>query len=98
MLKGLCSILRQSSHLDSKQELQVIEHTQASGQTVPEALIYLNIFDSNELTRQLSNILNLPKTNISHFNYSKLCSQLGLRELITRSYALPLEKSGNVLT
>ncbi|UUM30218.1 type IV-A pilus assembly ATPase PilB [Vibrio japonicus] len=98
MLTNLPSILHKACLIDSSQEEQILEYINASGQSVPEALTTLNIFSSHDLTNQLSSIFGLPVTKPDQFNYSELCNTLGLRELITRSHALPLQQSGALLT
>ncbi|WP_282177258.1 type IV-A pilus assembly ATPase PilB [Vibrio nereis] len=98
MITTLPSILRQANVLGMAQERQVLEYINASGQSVPEALITLNIFSSHELTNQLSSVFGLPVLKPEQFSYAELCNNLGLRELITRSHALPLQQSGSLLT
>lgn len=98
MITTLPSILRQANLIDTAQEVRVIEHIDASGGSVPEALISLGLMDNRELTSELSKIFGLPETNLSQFDYAELCNRLGLRELITRLHALPLEQNGQLLT
>ncbi|NOH80268.1 type IV-A pilus assembly ATPase PilB [Vibrio sp. RE86] len=98
MLSNLPSILRQANLIDGEQEVNLMQHIQASGQCVPEAILALGLLNSYELTEQLSNIFGLPETNLTHFDYAPLCQQLGLRELITRFHALPLSETNQLLT
>ncbi|USD40742.1 type IV-A pilus assembly ATPase PilB [Vibrio sp. SCSIO 43135] len=98
MLTNLATILRQAELLSPTQEQALGEHIQASGTCVPEALLALDIFSHQELTTHLSQLFGLPETDITRFDYSSLCGQLGLRELITRFQALPLLSNNSVLT
>ncbi|KHT46448.1 type IV-A pilus assembly ATPase PilB [Vibrio sinaloensis] len=98
MLTNLPAILRQARLLDAAQEASVIEQCQASGQSVPEALLTLNLIEHQQLTEQLAHIFGLPKVDIDQFDYSAICQKLGLRELITRHQALPLYESAQQLT
>lgn len=98
MLTNLPAILRQAHLLDPAQEASVIEHCQASGQSVPEALLTLNLIEHQRLTEQLAHIFGLPKVEIDQFDYAAMCQKLGLRELITRHQALPLYESAQQLT
>lgn len=98
MLTNLPSILRQATLIDSAQEQEVIEHINASGQSVPEALIVLDLIDHKKLTEHLSHIFGLPETNIEQYDYTSICQQLGLRELITRYQTLPIQQSAQQLT
>ncbi len=98
MLTNLPAILRQARLLDAAQEASVIEQCQASGQSVPEALLTLNLIENQQLTEQLAHIFGLPKVEIDQFDYVAICQKLGLRELITRHQALPLYESAQQLT
>lgn len=98
MLTTLPSILRQASILNHQQESLLLNHIKASGQSAPEALISLKLLNSDQLTKVISQLFEQPETNLEQFEYAKLCNTLGLRELITRFSALPIEQSGRVLT
>ncbi|NNN45868.1 MULTISPECIES: type IV-A pilus assembly ATPase PilB [unclassified Vibrio] len=98
MLTNLIAILRQAQLISPTQEQAVVDHIQASGASVPEALLALGIFHPHDLTEQLSQIFGLPETDLTRFDYPSLCQQLGLRELITQYQALPLQRHGQVLT
>uniref|UniRef100_UPI001EEC9ACA ATPase, T2SS/T4P/T4SS family n=1 Tax=Vibrio vulnificus TaxID=672 RepID=UPI001EEC9ACA len=93
MQSNLATILRQANQLSLTQEQACRETIQASGVTAPEALLQLGFFQPDELTEQLSAIFGLPRTDLNQYDYQELCNQLGLRELITRHQALPLQKS-----
>ncbi len=97
MFTNLPSILHKSGLIDSSQEKQVLEYISASGQSVPEALVELNICNYFELTQQISEIFGLPHVKLEQYEYVELCSKLGLRELITRHTALPLQRTSSVL-
>lgn len=98
MLTNLIAILRQAQLISPTQEQAVVDHIQASGASVPEALLALGIFHPHDLTEQLSQIFGLPETDLTRFDYPSFCQQLGLRELITQYQALPLQRHGQVLT
>ncbi|WP_217543328.1 type IV-A pilus assembly ATPase PilB [Vibrio metschnikovii] len=98
MLTNLIAILRQAQLLSLTQEKALVEHIQASGASAPEALLDLAIFDSQELSEHISQIFALPLQNLNDYAYPELCQQLGLRELIMRYQALPIENNGLVLT
>lgn len=98
MLTNLIAILRQAQLLSLTQEKALVEHIQASGASAPEALLDLAIFDSQELSERISQIFALPLQNLNDYAYPELCQQLGLRELIMRYQALPIENNGLVLT
>ncbi|MDF4805479.1 type IV-A pilus assembly ATPase PilB, partial [Vibrio parahaemolyticus] len=95
---NLIAILRQAQLLSLTQEKALVEHIQASGASAPEALLDLAIFDSQELSEHISQLFALPIQNLSDYAYPELCQQLGLRELIMRYQALPIENNGLVLT
>lgn len=98
MLTNLPAILRQANLLSLTQEQALVEHMNASGLSVPEALFDLSLFSANTLTDHLSAIFGLPETNLDHYDYHDLCQKLGLRELITRHQALPISSHDHVLT
>lgn len=98
MITNLIAILRQAQLLSLTQEKALVEHIQASGASAPEALLDLAIFDSQELSEHISQIFALPLQNLNDYAYPELCQQLGLRELIMRYQALPIENNGLVLT
>lgn len=98
MLTNLIAILRQAQLLSLTQEKALVEHIQASGASAPEALLDLAIFASQELSEHISQIFALPLQNLNDYAYPELCQQLGLRELIMRYQALPIENNGLVLT
>lgn len=98
MLTNLPAILRQANLISLAQEQTVIEHIEASGDSVLEALLTLGLFHHYELTEHLSSIFGLPDTDLTGYDYHTLCQQLGLRELITRYQALPILRKGQTLT
>ena len=98
MLTNLPAILRQANLISLAQEQTVIEHIEASGDSVLEALLTLGLFHHYELTEHLSSIFGLPDTDLTGYDYYTLCQQLGLRELITRYQALPILRKGQTLT
>ncbi len=95
MVTNLISLLRQSGILSPEQAQTVINHIEASGTCVPEALSYLDIVKPYDLAQHLSLQLGMPVTDLNQFAYTSLCQQLGLRELITRFNALPIEHQNN---
>lgn len=98
MLTNLPAILRQANLISLAQEQTVIEHIEASGDSVLEALLTLGLFHHYDLTEHLSSIFGLPDTDLTGYDYYTLCQQLGLRELITRYQALPILRKGQTLT
>mgnify|MGYP000424256683 CR=1 FL=1 len=98
MLTNLPTILRQANLLSLTQEQAVVEHVQASGISVPEALLQLGFFQASELTTHLTTIFGLTEATLSNFDYEELCATLGFRELITRYKTLPLQKTPTTLT
>ncbi|MBD1564199.1 type IV-A pilus assembly ATPase PilB [Vibrio sp. S12_S33] len=98
MLTNLPAILRQANLISLAQEQTVIEHIEASGDSVLEALLTLGLFNHYDLTEHLSSIFGLPDTDLTGYDYHTLCQQLGLRELITRYQALPILRRGQTLT
>ncbi len=97
MITNLLALLGQANLLSREQEQNVVNHIQASGTNVPEALIDLDIIQSHDLAQLLSQKLGMPVTDLSQFDYTPLCQQLGLRELITRLNALPIVNQNNQL-
>ncbi|NMS31118.1 type IV-A pilus assembly ATPase PilB, partial [Vibrio parahaemolyticus] len=64
---------------------------------MPEAVLSSGFFQSHELTEHLSSIFGLSCTSLSQYEYSSLCQKLGLRDLITRHNALPLNRTSSTL-
>ncbi|MFB9216653.1 type IV-A pilus assembly ATPase PilB [Vibrio sinaloensis] len=98
MLTNLPAILRQAELISSAQEQSVIEQINASGHAASEALLALELFDSQQLTQHLERLFSLPRVQLDTYHYPELCQQLGLRELITRFNALPIAKDNQQLT
>ncbi|MGF1709241.1 type IV-A pilus assembly ATPase PilB [Vibrio kagoshimensis] len=98
MQTNLPAVLRQANLLSLTQEQATVEYIQASGASAPEALIYLGFFNYQALTTHISEIFDLPATQLSNTDYQPLCEQLGLRELISKYKAIPLYKSSSSLT
>lgn len=97
MHTNLVTILRQATLLSPTQEQACLEHLNASGASAPEVLLQLGFFQAEELTEHLSALFGLPPVELSHYDYQSVCNQLGLRELITRHQALPLQKNRSAL-
>ncbi|PNH81711.1 type IV-A pilus assembly ATPase PilB [Vibrio diazotrophicus] len=97
MITNLIALLRQAELLSLAHEHSVVSHIEASGASVPEALIQLGILESTVLANHLSHQLRMPVTALSEFDYADVCQQLGLRELITRFNALPIQNQNNQL-
>ena len=97
MQSNLATILRQATLLSPTQEQACLEHLNASGASAPEVLLQLGFFQAEELTEHLSALFGLPPVELSHYDYQSVCNQLGLRELITRHQALPLQKNRSTL-
>ncbi|MCR9503419.1 type IV-A pilus assembly ATPase PilB [Vibrio alginolyticus] len=97
MLTNLSTILRQKGLLTFSQEESLIEQIKASGISMPEALLSSGLFKSSELAEHLSSLFGLNQPELSQYEYASLCQQLGLRELITRHNALPLQRTSSTL-
>ncbi|WP_085342648.1 type IV-A pilus assembly ATPase PilB [Vibrio sp. ArtGut-C1] len=97
MLTNLSTILRQKRLLTFSQEESLIEQVKASGISMPEALLSSGLFTSSELAEHLSSLFGLNQPELSQYEYASLCQQLGLRELITRHNALPLQRTPSTL-
>ncbi|MCR9634759.1 type IV-A pilus assembly ATPase PilB [Vibrio alginolyticus] len=97
MQTNLSTILRQKGLLAFSQEESLLEQVKASGISMPEALLSSGLFTSRELTEHLNSIFGLNQPELSQYEYASLCQQLGLRELITRHNALPLQRTPSTL-
>ncbi|ENO1232615.1 type IV-A pilus assembly ATPase PilB [Vibrio alginolyticus] len=97
MLTKLSTVLRQKGLLTFSQEESLIEQVKASGISMPEALLSSGLFTSSELAEHLSSLFGLNQPELSQYEYASLCQQLGLRELITRHNALPLQRTSSTL-
>ncbi|MGI3103680.1 type IV-A pilus assembly ATPase PilB [Vibrio alginolyticus] len=97
MLTNLSTVLRQAGLLTFSQEESLIEQVKASGISMPEALLSSGLFTSSELADHLSSLFGLNQPELSQYEYASLCQQLGLRELITRHNALPLQRTSSTL-
>ncbi|HHX8497827.1 type IV-A pilus assembly ATPase PilB [Vibrio diabolicus] len=97
MLTNLSTILRQKGLLTFSQEESLLEQVKASGISMPEALLSSGLFTSSELAEHLSSLFSLNQPELSQYEYTSLCQQLGLRELITRHNALPLHRTTSTL-
>lgn len=97
MLTNLSTILRQKGILTFSQEESLIEQVKASGISMPEALLSSGLLTSSELAEHLSSLFSLNQPELSQYDYASLCQQLGLRELITRHNALPLQRTSSTL-
>lgn len=98
MSTTLPQMLVQADLLNPEQGAKLVEHVKASGQSVPEALLGLQLFTPQQLTTQLETLFGLSVTNLERFDYAALCNILGLRDLITRLSALPIMQTQRVLT
>lgn len=97
MLTNLSTVLRQKGLLTFSQEEALIEQVKASGISMPEALLCSGLLTSSELAEHLSSLFGLSQPELSQYEYTSLCQQLGLRELITRHNALPLQRTPSTL-
>ncbi|HHF3093324.1 TPA: type IV-A pilus assembly ATPase PilB [Vibrio diabolicus] len=97
MQTNLCTVLRQKGLLTLPQEESLLERVKASGISMPEALLSSGLFTSSELAEHLSSLFGLNQPELSQYEYASLCQQLGLRELITRHNALPLQRTTSTL-
>ncbi|HHF3266295.1 type IV-A pilus assembly ATPase PilB [Vibrio alginolyticus] len=97
MQSNLSTILRQVGLLTFSQEESLLEQVKASGISMPEALLSSGLFTSSEIADHLSSLFGLNQPELSQYEYASLCQQLGLRELITRHNALPLQRTSSTL-
>ncbi|MEX3074068.1 type IV-A pilus assembly ATPase PilB [Vibrio alginolyticus] len=97
MPTNLSTILRQSGLLSLAQEESLLEQVNASDISMPEALVRCGYVTTDELLTQLSETFGLPSCKLSDYDYTGLCQQLGLRELITRHHAIPVQKTSSTL-
>ncbi|WP_182036677.1 type IV-A pilus assembly ATPase PilB [Vibrio diabolicus] len=97
MLTNLSTVLRQAGLLTFSQEESLIDQVKASGISMPEALLSSGLFTSSEIAEHLSSLFGLNQPELSQYEYASLCQQLGLRELITRHNALPLQRTSSTL-
>ncbi|NAW80486.1 type IV-A pilus assembly ATPase PilB [Vibrio sp. V43_P6S15P86] len=97
MITNLSTVLRQKGLLTFSQEESLIEQVKASGISMPEALLSSGLLTSSELAEHLSSLFSLSQPELSQYEYASLCQQLGLRELITRHNALPLQRTPSTL-
>ncbi|PFG55362.1 type IV pilus assembly protein PilB [Vibrio sp. ES.051] len=97
MHTNLSTVLRQKGLLTFTQEESLLEQVNASGISMPEALLVSGFFTSSELVEHLSETFGLTRAELAQHQYSSLCQQLGLRELITSHHALPLQRSASTL-
>ncbi|MDR9828458.1 type IV-A pilus assembly ATPase PilB [Vibrio sp. FNV 38] len=98
MLTNLPSILCQANLITLTQEQMVSTHIQNLDVSVPQALLDLKLFEEKDLTTHLCQLFDLKTVQLSQYEYTPLCQQLGLRELITRYQALPVSSNGLTLT
>ncbi|MGI3036154.1 type IV-A pilus assembly ATPase PilB [Vibrio diabolicus] len=97
MQTNLSTVLRQKGLLTLSEEESLIEQVKASGISMPEALLSSGLLTSSELAEHLSSLFGLNQPELSQYEYASLCQQLGLRELITRHNALPLQRTTSTL-
>ncbi|GAJ75315.1 type IV fimbrial assembly, ATPase PilB [Vibrio sp. JCM 18905] len=97
MSRNLSTVLRQAGILTFSQEESLLEQVKASGISMPEALLSSGLLTSSELADHLSSLFGLSQPELSQYEYASLCQQLGLRELITRHNALPLQRTPSTL-
>lgn len=97
MPSNILQLLQQSERLTSSQVQQLYHQIKTAKSSAPtefdiiEALIQAKYLTATELCQHLSNKLHLPIVDLSHYDYPTLCQQLGLRDLITRYRAIPLQ-------
>ncbi|CCN46912.1 Type IV pilus assembly protein tapB [Vibrio nigripulchritudo MADA3029] len=97
MHTNLASILRQADIISEEHERAIVEYIESSGGSVPGAILALDILPSFELTQHIAEIFGLSVIETNQYDYPQLCEQLGLRDLITRYNALPVESTNNTL-
>lgn len=93
----LTNTLHQAQLISLVQADQIAAYCSHSGASTAEAIIALNILDANQLTTSLSQYFGLDIISLQQYNYSALCAELGLRELITQHQALPISKNDTTL-
>ncbi|CCN74329.1 Type IV pilus assembly protein tapB [Vibrio nigripulchritudo SO65] len=97
MHTNLASILRQADIISEEHEQAIVDRIESSGGSVPGAILALGILPSFELTQHIAEIFGLSVIETNQYDYPQLCEQLGLRDLITRYNALPVESTNNTL-
>ncbi|MDN3681534.1 type IV-A pilus assembly ATPase PilB [Vibrio tapetis subsp. quintayensis] len=97
MLTNLTSILRHAGLLSLEQEQQVRSHMQASNTSVLDAVTTLGYHSNDHITLKLSELFGLDIIVPIEYDYSSLCQQLGIRELVSRLQALPLYQTNHTL-
>lgn len=90
-MQNLAVILRQAELITPTQEQAVTEKVKADGHNVPSALIACSLFNPTELVNHLGQIFGLTTVHLANYDYQTHCQQLGLRELITRHQAIPIQ-------
>ena len=90
-MQNLAVILRQADLITPAQEQVVTESIKADGHNVPSALLSCAIFTPTELVDHLGQIFGLTTVQLTNYDYQTHCQQLGLRELITRHQAIPVQ-------
>ncbi|MFC5078713.1 type IV-A pilus assembly ATPase PilB [Vibrio thalassae] len=98
MQSTLPSILRQTNIINEMQEAALYDLSMSSGCSVPEGIAELKYCQALDLVNLLSDLFGLPIGSLESKNYSELCQQLGLREIILQYNALPISLQDSVLT
>jgi len=98
MTSALSRALSQHNYLSAESYQLIEDKINASGVSVPEALIDLDILDSKQLTLAVCEIFALEYTALLREQYQPLNETLGLKNLVTRFQSLPIKQSSQVLT
>ncbi|WED22353.1 type IV-A pilus assembly ATPase PilB [Vibrio sp. JC009] len=96
-MSSLISILCQHQLLTPEQSSEA--RTLCEKETIPAvvALNKLGYFTFDQLSAHISSLFSMPLTDIRAYNYEPVCHQMGLRKLICKHSALPVELNGNEL-
>lgn len=97
MNMSLASILRKNNLLTADQEQMVIDKAFSNNISIPVACVDCGIWQSQELLQHLTTLFGLPQAHLSYYDYKQTSQQLGLRDLITKHQALPLQITDNNL-
>ncbi|WP_086981568.1 type IV-A pilus assembly ATPase PilB [Vibrio aphrogenes] len=91
MNTNLASILRQAELLNPEQEQLVVSSVLNDNKSVPVACVDAGFLSSNQLLNKLTTLFALSQAQLTHYPYTQVCEQLGMRDLIVNHQVLPLQ-------
>ncbi|WP_348541613.1 type IV-A pilus assembly ATPase PilB [Vibrio fluminensis] len=95
MKNPLIDLLLREGHIQTK---QLIELDKVNPNSPCEWLVENNIINNKQLALIFARLFQLKLIEPSHYPFEPLCRELGLRSLITRYHALPIQLENNLLT